>query len=273
MRDFKDELKKKDVPPNKASDPVKIKVKKGGKGRPLNPDAGPVLRSAFGKRIDEIRIHTDAHAANAAGEIGAQAFTEGKDIYFAEGEYSPSTGQGRRLLAHEITHVIQQKEGQGKEDSSREALEREAEKAAGQFSSGEKIRLREKAPAGTLLMEEEEKKKAPTIAKHKKEIMPVPPGGKISGPGYAIEYLYNVVKGADFTTLNLNIPKGVAINVTSLSKLGPDDYRVQGSEGIDARTVTISVSAHLKGTPSIQVSFTRDASSYIVVFQFTAAKA
>jgi hypothetical protein len=56
----------------------------------------------------EIRVHTDDSAATAARALNARAFTAGNDIYFDRGEYSPSTGAGRRLLAHEFAHVFQQ---------------------------------------------------------------------------------------------------------------------------------------------------------------------
>ncbi|WP_442914460.1 eCIS core domain-containing protein [Kribbella sp. NBC_01484] len=55
-----------------------------------------------------MRIHTDEYASAHAGEVGARAFTVGHDIFFAAGEYAPSTPTGRRLLAHELTHVLQQ---------------------------------------------------------------------------------------------------------------------------------------------------------------------
>ena len=59
-----------------------------------------------------MRVHTDDQAADAARAIHARAFTTGRDIAFAAEQYSPETGEGKRLLAHELTHVVQQTEGQ-----------------------------------------------------------------------------------------------------------------------------------------------------------------
>jgi len=55
-----------------------------------------------------LRVHTDAAAGRLAQAAGARAFTLGRNVYFAEGEYQPRTGNGLRLLAHELTHAVQQ---------------------------------------------------------------------------------------------------------------------------------------------------------------------
>jgi hypothetical protein len=62
----------------------------------------------FGRDFGAVRIHTDAPAAETARTLGALAFTVGSDIVFARGQYAPHTSDGRRLLAHELTHVVQQ---------------------------------------------------------------------------------------------------------------------------------------------------------------------
>jgi Domain of unknown function (DUF4157) len=80
-----------------------------GPGRPL----GAVQRAFFELRVggdlSGVRVHTDGHAGPAAERLGARAFTIGHDIAFAPGEYRPEAGEGQRLLAHEIAHVIQQR--------------------------------------------------------------------------------------------------------------------------------------------------------------------
>jgi len=115
MRDFTDESKKKYIPSKKESDSIKSNVKHGGKGKPLEPGLKSIMRSSFGPNVDDVRIHTDSRTEETVHEQGAQAFTMGKDIYFAEGKYHPSTQEGRRLLAHELTHIVQQKENQKKQ--------------------------------------------------------------------------------------------------------------------------------------------------------------
>ncbi|MER6197704.1 DUF4157 domain-containing protein [Streptomyces sp. NPDC001586] len=79
-----------------------------GPGRPIGPDVRGDMEAHLGHDLSHVRIHTDESAAISARAIGAPAFTVGHDIAFAAGEYAPGTDQGRLLLGHELTHVIQQ---------------------------------------------------------------------------------------------------------------------------------------------------------------------
>ncbi|HEY1378912.1 MAG TPA: DUF4157 domain-containing protein [Gemmataceae bacterium] len=80
----------------------------GGMGRPLTTEARTYFEAAFGCDLSDVRVHDDPAADAAARSIGAVAFTRGNDIYLTAGSYDPETEAGRRLLAHELTHVIQQ---------------------------------------------------------------------------------------------------------------------------------------------------------------------
>jgi uncharacterized protein DUF4157 len=77
-------------------------------GRALDPSTRVFFESRFQHDFSRVRIHDSSTAAEAARCIGARAFTTGWDISFASGQYSPATNSGRRLLAHELTHVLQQ---------------------------------------------------------------------------------------------------------------------------------------------------------------------
>jgi hypothetical protein len=66
------------------------------------------MASRFGHDFSGARVHTDAKAAESARAINAEAYTVGSDIVFAQGQYTPKTAKGQRLLAHELTHVVQQ---------------------------------------------------------------------------------------------------------------------------------------------------------------------
>lgn len=66
------------------------------------------MEDRMGADLGGPRIHTDAEAGEAAASLGARAFTVGQDIFFAPGEYRPNTVEGRHLIAHELTHTIQQ---------------------------------------------------------------------------------------------------------------------------------------------------------------------
>jgi hypothetical protein len=65
------------------------------------------MESYFGKRLDDIRVHTGPEAARTSKALGAEAFTMGRDIYFGQGKYNPQSRKGMALLGHEITHTLQ----------------------------------------------------------------------------------------------------------------------------------------------------------------------
>lgn len=85
-----------------------------GLGNPLDPDTKNEMESGFGTDFSQVKIHTDTKAVQMAKEIGAQAFTHGTDIYFNRGKYNPQSKTGKHLLAHELTHTIQQNGGRQK---------------------------------------------------------------------------------------------------------------------------------------------------------------
>ncbi|WP_367388236.1 DUF4157 domain-containing protein [Lewinella sp. LCG006] len=79
-----------------------------GKGRPLDTDTRQKMEGAFEADFSGVRIHTDQDAVQLNRALGAQAFTTGKDVFFNEGKYDPSRRKGQLLLAHELTHTVQQ---------------------------------------------------------------------------------------------------------------------------------------------------------------------
>lgn len=78
-------------------------------GRPLDAATSGFFAPRFGHDFSRVRIHTDAQAAASAQRINARAYTAGRAIVFGPGQYQPTTHEGRRLLAHELTHVVQQR--------------------------------------------------------------------------------------------------------------------------------------------------------------------
>ena len=77
-------------------------------GRKLDTSTQKTMETAFGADFSDVNIHTDADAVQMNRQLGAQAFTHGKDVYFNKGKYNPETDSGKHLLAHELTHTIQQ---------------------------------------------------------------------------------------------------------------------------------------------------------------------
>jgi len=77
-------------------------------GRPLDPSTRSVMEPRFEYDFSRVRVHTGAKAAESARAVNALAFTVGSDIVFGNGLYAPDTANGRKILAHELTHVVQQ---------------------------------------------------------------------------------------------------------------------------------------------------------------------
>ncbi|MFL6729677.1 MAG: DUF4157 domain-containing protein [Sphingomicrobium sp.] len=88
-----------------------------GGGKPLPKDVAEFMEPRFKANFANVRIHTDPRAENLATRLGAKAFTYGRDIFFNAGQFRSETSEGMELIAHELTHTIQQ----------REVVQREAE--------------------------------------------------------------------------------------------------------------------------------------------------
>ena len=91
-------------------------------GQPLGAAARAYFEPRFGQDFSDVRVHTDDRAADSAVSLGASAYTAGTDIVFATGLYDPLTTSGRLLLAHELTHVVQQRTADSSCASSEAAL-------------------------------------------------------------------------------------------------------------------------------------------------------
>ena len=102
-----------------------------GRGRPLAQPLRDFFAPRFGHDISGVRVHTDARAAELAGAIQARAFAVGQEIVFGDGEFAPETSRGRELMAHELTHVVQQERGAAR--SSPGAIRRQPKKEAPEF--------------------------------------------------------------------------------------------------------------------------------------------
>lgn len=79
------------------------------RGQPLDANTQGSMASAFGHDFSRVRIHADARAAASARAVNALAYTVGTDVVFGAGQFSPGTEAGRRLLGHELAHVVQQR--------------------------------------------------------------------------------------------------------------------------------------------------------------------
>jgi hypothetical protein len=96
-------------PPTPASSQFQSQLQSSkGQGAPLNHSVLHSMQNKFGADFGSVRIHNNEASAQLSRSINAQAFTHGNDIYFNHGKYNPHTSSGGQLLAHELTHTIQQ---------------------------------------------------------------------------------------------------------------------------------------------------------------------
>jgi|GEM_PF-3543321 len=79
-----------------------------GRGQPLPGNTQTEMAHKMGSNFSDVKVHTDSNAVHLNQKLGARAFTHGKDIYFNSNQYNPTTSAGKHLLAHELTHVVQQ---------------------------------------------------------------------------------------------------------------------------------------------------------------------
>ena len=77
-------------------------------GQPLDTGTRAFMEPRFGHDFSQVRVHTDTRAAESARAVNALAYTVGRDVVFGRGQYEPKALAGKRLLAHELTHVVQQ---------------------------------------------------------------------------------------------------------------------------------------------------------------------
>jgi hypothetical protein len=111
-------------------------------GQPLDPATRTFMEPRFGHDFSKVRVHTDARAAEAALSIDARAFTSDRGIVFGAGEYAPQTLSGRRLVAHELTHVVQQKTSvhlDGNVSEAGDPYERQADEVANEVVHGREV--------------------------------------------------------------------------------------------------------------------------------------
>ncbi|MEO7733868.1 MAG: DUF4157 domain-containing protein, partial [Kofleriaceae bacterium] len=125
-------------------------------GRAMAPAERAPFERAFGTDFGGVRVHDGGAADASARSIDAKAFTTGSDIVFGAGQLSPDTQDGKRLLAHELTHVVQQQGRTGvlsafgvpRVSTPDDAAEHEADRASADFMAGRPIAPPSASPTG-----------------------------------------------------------------------------------------------------------------------------
>lgn len=127
-----------------AQAPALVRSALNSDGQPLDKDTRAFMESRFGHDFSQVRIHTNSNSTASARSVNARAYTVGQDIIFGSGHYHPQTTVGKKLLAHELTHVVQQKNNAGAIQRALlvgpvdDPYEREADRVADQVVAGNK---------------------------------------------------------------------------------------------------------------------------------------
>ncbi len=111
-------------------------------GQPLDAGTRAFMEPRFGQDLSHVRVHTNASAAESARAVNALAYTVGRNVVFGAGQYAQGTDEGRRLMAHELTHVVQQKVPLSKGlrmSHPEDTAEKEAEAIAQRMSQEESL--------------------------------------------------------------------------------------------------------------------------------------
>ena len=164
-----------------------------GKGSSMDETTRGQMESGFGADFSDVNIHTDSSAVQMSQGLNAQAFTHGKDIYFNEGRYNPETAKGKHLLAHELTHTIQQ--GASSKVANRKVNDQQEEKPNVQTG----LLSEAKALGGVLVESAGSGSLRPLVERY--------------APG-----LYDLINGGLVTTFREKIFKGITKAIKKIKK-------------------------------------------------------
>ncbi len=149
-------------------------------GQPVDTATRAFFESRFGHDFSQVRVHTDGKAAESVRAVNALAYTVGNDVVFGNGQYAAATPAGRRLLGHELSHVVQQSGARGGRalqgtptiNQPGDAFEHQADAAAERIMVGEPARgmltssppaVQRQTPGGDAEKKPPEKKETPEI--------------------------------------------------------------------------------------------------------------
>lgn len=158
----------------------RIKRERGG-GQPLDESVQKQAGAVMDQDFSGVRVHTSPEADGLSHQLSAKAFTTGQDVFFREGAYDPGSSAGQELIAHELTHVVQQRTGAVGGDGGRmavnapgDAFEKEADTVAKTISSpGAAAEVQRQTPEEDeevqAQVEEEEEEEEPVQAQEMEE--------------------------------------------------------------------------------------------------------
>ena len=202
---------------NKPAQPsIESKLKNRSGGHKMDSKTRNEMEQGFGTDFSNVNIHTDSNAVQMSEELGAQAFTYGNDVYFNQSKYNPGSIEGKGLLAHELTHTIQQKGAT--QDSTESSNEQSLEGDASNTTQGVMRRMFSKGKeAGKSIMPK--MKSGLRVSKCNGNKTPVTSGTQYSaGTGFNVGYSVPLVKNNIEASPGENMIFGVNASDTDKKK-------------------------------------------------------
>nr|MDQ3806519.1 DUF4157 domain-containing protein [Acidobacteriota bacterium] len=262
-----------DVSGREAGGSAHAEAERASPGNSQSLDAGTKthMESAFGEDFGGVRLHTGAGAERAAGNLGARAFTRGRDIYFNKGEYNPSTRDGQELLAHELTHVIQQEGAANRQANSTgqagDTHEQEADLSAAAVLAGQRPRVVKRGAAPAYQRQPTGQRQAqptPTAA-------PAPFHWYVGDPESETPF----GAGRVWVTETGISPESYSVHVTFPPQL---HFEIEGASGATVRVrpdsagnrmiVDLEVNRRQRRRPTVRITLTHGGVSFQMHFHF-----
>lgn len=245
--------------------------------RGLDAETRRKFEALLGADLGDVRLHDGPEAHADVARRGGAAFARGRDIYFSQGAYAPEQPAGERLLAHELVHVLQAREGGGATvPSSRDALEGEASAVAESVGHGaatsamNRPAIAERAAGVMELFAEEEaaEELVPKLAVYPHQITPGHARGQLQVGAASVGFRYLMANGSEQVELVLDVPKDVAAQVTAVGDGGA--LEIDDTGGTGARQIYISGQAGSGKTARVRAQLTAGAETLVAIFQFPA---
>jgi hypothetical protein len=185
-------------------------------GQPLDASTRSFMESRFGHDFGSVRVHSGELAGESARSVNALAYTRGHNVVFGHGQYAPETTAGRRLLAHELTHVLQQAaspNGLGNDISHpADPLEREAADVAEHVlqSPGKRVPSRHASGPGLQRQIAEEEDATPAPVENEEEGIEIDPKELMAFPRWMVTMLPGDEYGSAGSFAPVGVPPGPA---------------------------------------------------------------
>jgi hypothetical protein len=238
-------------------------------GERLDAGTRSEMELGFGEDFGDVRIHT---RSQTTAEHGARALTRGREIYFGDGEYNPSSSEGKEVLAHELAHVVQQRGSLGSQQANSigqagDAFELEADQAAASVLRGERARVVNRSAAPSA--QRSPRGSAPAIVDLGRYSLGAgdfrPHAWHVDDAnGVVLQMLLSVKNDATVDTLHLTVPAGVGVFVIDLSGA---NAQVHDPGGTGKRPIIIVVPRG-KVVRDLQLTLTKGNKVYVVVLEF-----